>query len=173
MDSTFFSRCCSRERERKESGFCAPRDKNTQDDERHYWVHHHPGKGRGSLQTIQRPLSPFVQRTSHLKGVVVLVRPHPPREKEEKIVQVAVLRATCRSMMMTVLIKGFVSSTDDDDTRRRRKRMETQTALRRRVPPPQFSFLGFYKTLNFRPTLQGFGFFCLGEDETFVFTFCL
>ena len=153
-------------------------DKNTQDDERHFWVHHHPGKGRGSLQTIQRPLSPFVQRTSHLKGVVVLVRPHPPREEEEKIVQVAVLRATCRSMMMmTVLLKGFVSSTDDDDDtrRRRRKRMETQTALlRRRVPPRQFSFLGFYKTLNFRPTLQGFGFFCLGEDETFiVFTFCL
>ena len=115
-------------------------DKNTQDDERQFWVHHHPGKGRGSLQTIQRPLSPFVQRTSHLKGVVVLVRPHPPREEEEKIVQVAVLRATCRSMMMmTVLLKGFVSSTDDDDDtrRRRRKRMETQTALlRRRVPPP-------------------------------------
>jgi len=148
-------------------------DKNTQDDERHFWVHHHPGKGRGSLQTIQRPLSPFVQRTSHLKGVVVLVRPHPPREEEEKIV-VAVFRATRRSMMMMTV--GFVSSTDDDDTRRRRKRMETQTALlRRRVPPANFSFLGFYRTLNFRRTVQKvLAFFVLGEDETFiVFTFCL
>ena len=98
-------------------------DKNTQDDERHFWVHHHPGKGRGSLQTIQRPLlSPCVQRTSHLKGVVVLVRPHPPREEEEKIV-VAVLRATCRSMMMMTVLynKGFrfvdgrTTTTHDDD----------------------------------------------------------
>ena len=147
LDSTFFRVVVVREREReKRKRFLRPARQKHADDERHYWVHHHPGKGRGSLQTIQRPLSPFLQRTSHLKGVVLLVRPHPPREEEEKIV-VAVLRATCRSMMMTVLIKGFVSSTDDDDTRRRRKRMETQTALRRRVPPPQFSFLGFYKTL--------------------------
>ena len=97
----------------------------------------------------------------------MLVRPHPPREEEEKIVQVAVLRATCRSMMMmTVLLKGFVSSTDDDDdTRRRRKRMETQTALlRRRVPPRQFSFLGFYKTLNFRhPLYKRFWLFVFWE----------
>ena len=165
LDSTFFR--VVRERERKESGFCA-RDKNTQTKGIGFII---PGK-EGDLSKRSKDLSLRVQRTSHLK-VVLLVRPHPPREEEEKIV-VAVLRATCRSMMMTVLLKGFVSSTDDDDdTRRRRKRMETQTALRRRVPPPQFSFLEFYKTLNFRPTLQGFGFFCLGEDETFVFTFCL
>ena len=139
----FFALLFEREREKRKR-FLRPARQKHADDERHYWVHHHPGKGRGSLQTIQRPLSPFVQRTSHLKGVVVLVRPHPPREEEEKIVQVAVLRATWRSMMMrTVLLKGFVSSTDDDDDtrRRRRKRMETQTALlRRRVPPRQFFF---------------------------------
>ena len=137
----FFALLFEREREKRKR-FLRPARQKHADDERHYWVHHHPGKGRGSLQTIQRPLSPFVQRTSHLKGVVVLVRPHPPREEEEKIV-VAVLRATCRSMMMmTVLLKGFVSSTDDDDdTRRRRKRMETQTALQpRRVPPPPLFF---------------------------------
>ena len=140
----FFALLFEREREKRKR-FLRARQKHA-DDERH-WVHH-PGKGRGSLQTIQRPLSPFVQRTSHLKGVVVLVRPHPPREEEEKIVQVAVLRATCRSMMMTVLLKGFVSSTDDDDDtrRRRRKRMETQTALlRRRVPPPRHFF--FFRVL--------------------------
>ena len=167
LDSTFFR--VVRERERKESGFCV-RDKNTQTKGIGFII---PGK-EGDLSKRSKDLSLRVQRTSHLK-VVLLVRPHPPREEEEKIV-VAVLRATCRSMMMTVLIKGFVSSTDDDDTRRRRKRMETQTALlRRRVPPRQFSFLGFYKTLNFRPTVQKvLAFFVLGEDETFiVFTFCL
>ena len=60
-------------------------------------------------------------------------------------------------MMMTV---GFVSSTDDDDTRRRRTRMEnTQTALNvEGSPPPHFSFLGFYKTLNFRPKFLAFVF---------------
>ena len=140
LDSTFFSRCCcSRERERKESGFCAPRDKNTQTTKGIIGFIIIPGK-EGDLSKRSKDLSLRVQRTSHLK-VVLLVRPHPPREEEEKIV-VAVLRATCRSMMMTVLLKGFVSSTDDDDdTRRRRKRMETQTALlRRRVPPRQFFF---------------------------------
>ena len=126
-------------------------DKNTQDDERHFWVHHHPGKGRGSLQTIQRPLSPFVQRTSHLKGVVVLVRPHPPREEEEKIV-VAVLRATCRSMMMTVLYnKGFRFV---DGRRRRHTTTTTQTngdftdgttTSKGPPTPPLFLFLGFMK----------------------------
>ena len=141
----FFRVVVVREREREKKAVFAPRATKTRKTTKGiigFIII--PGK-EGDLSKRSKDLSLRVQRTSHLK-VVLLVRPHPPREEEEKIV-VAVLRATCRSMMMTVLIKGFVSSTDDDDTRRRRKRMETQTALRRRVPPPQFSFLGFYKTL--------------------------
>ena len=87
-----------RERERKES---PPRGCGHRHIERRCV---RPGKeGRKGISKRSKDLSLRVQRTSHLK-VVVLVRPHPPREEEEKIVQVAVLRATCRSMMMMTVL---------------------------------------------------------------------
>ena len=102
----------------------------------------------------------------------MLVRPHPPREEEEKIV-VAVLRATCRSMMMTVLYnKGFRFV---DGRRRRHTTTTTQTngdftdgtTTSKGPPTPLFLFLGFYETLNFRHPLvrKVLVFFCCGRGR--------
>ena len=124
-----------REREREKKAV------SRRDKERHCWVHqNHPGKGKeGDLsERSKRPLC--IKRTSHLKGVVVLVvRPHPSREEEEKIV-VAVLRATRRSMMMmTVLFRRRTTTTthDDDDAHEWRTHKDGNVEG---SPPPTFLF---------------------------------
>ena len=105
-----------------------------------------PGK-EGDLSKRSKDLQ---KRTSHLIKlllllvVVVFFRPQRPREK----IVVAVLRAKCRSMM--IITEGFrrrtTTTTHDDDANEWRHRRHYYVEG---SPPANFSFLGFYKTLNF------------------------